>query len=139
MPTGISGELSRDEAILLLTQQDVAVRGMMENWPHPRWIKIWHDGEDFPRMAWVNRAYCEWYEVAAHDYVGKSDCDVWPVDVCHAYRDLDLSAIKAGGIVEAREPTPRGKSGVCKTRKFAFRIDNSGVHGWGIYGECEPE
>ena len=139
MSTFIAGGLGRDEALRLLTMQDVAQRAFAASWPTPRWIKVWRDGEPVPVMAWLNGAYATWYNVDPHAYIGQPDSVVWPADVCVRYLALDREAIRrAGEVVIGREPTPRGKFPSCLARKFACRADESGVTGWVIYGEICP-
>ena len=140
MGTFIRGELPREEAIKLLTLQDVGIREFAGAWPAPRWIKVWEDGAPEAVMAWVNGAYADWFDVDPRVYIGKPDSVIWPADVCAKFRKLDtLAIIRAGEIVMDTEPTPRGDRGeTCIARKFAFRIDCDKIRGWGIYGEICP-
>lgn len=139
MSTFIDGSLTRGEALRLLTLQDVAIRGFAAAWPTPRWIKVWRDGEPEPVMAWLNGAYASWYDIDPREYMAKPDSAVWPPEVCARFLELDLTAIaRAGEIVMGVEPTPRGKRESSLSRKFAARIDDSGITGWVIYGEICP-
>lgn len=139
MSTFIRGDLPRDEAVKILTLQDVAQRGLTDSWPAPRWIKVWKDGEPLPVMAWLNGAYAGWYNIDPREYIGKPDSLMWPLEAADSYHELDREAIqKAGTIVAALEHTPRGHVKSSIVRKFAFRVDDSGISGWGIYGEICP-
>lgn len=139
MSTFIDRALGRDEALRLLTLQDVAIRGFAAAWPAPRWIKVWRDGEPEPVMAWINGAYARWYDVNPYEYIGRPDSAIWPPEVCDRFRELDLDAIRrAGEIICGTEPTPRGKFPTCLARKFAARVSDSDIIGWAIYGEVCP-
>jgi hypothetical protein len=140
MSTNIPADTPRVVALELLLQQDAALRGMAEHWPYPRWIKIWHDGELMPRMAWINQAYGRWYNVKLSHYLGHCDRAVWDDATASAFMEMDRQAIKNPlTIIEGREPSPRGESPFAMSRKFAYRIDTDGINGWAIYGECTPE
>lgn len=139
MPTYIRRDLPRDVAVRLLTRQDACIRAFASAWPAPRWIKIWGDGDEHATMAWVNGAYASWYGIDPHLYIGQPDSAIWPPEVCARFRELDLQAIsKAGEIVLGWEDTPRGPRPGALSRKFAFRVSEGDLCGWGIYGEVCP-
>ena len=142
MSTYIRGDLGRARALYLLTMQDTCNRAMADNWPYPRWCKFWADDEPMPLMAWLNRAYCDWYEIDGHRYVGHCDRLVWDDETSRVFWKNDEEAIaKAGEVITVREPTPRNGHRDHRIRKFAVRVDNQeqGLHGWAIYGECTPD
>lgn len=135
MSTFIPRSLERDLAIPLLTLQDVAIRGFASEWPAPRWIKVWKDGEPAPVMAWMNGAFARWFDIDPRVYMGQEDSAVWPDEAVRQFRASDEAAIaRAGEIVLSTEDTGHG---IVIARKFAFRI-NDGITGWGIYGEVCP-
>lgn len=139
MSTYIDGRLPRDEALDLLTRQDVSVRAFSRSWPAPRWIKLWEDHQPAATMVWLNGAYAQWYDLNPHEYIGKPDSVIWPEDVCKHFEDLDREAIsKPGEVVAAVEPTPRGKEKMAVVRKMACRVEEQGIFGWAIYGEICP-
>ena len=139
MSTFIPGGLSREQALPLLTLQDVAIRAFAVAWPAPRWIKIWRHEEPLPRMAWMNTAFSTWWDIDPRVYMGATDDVVWPPEACAQFLRSDVEAIDAAGeIVMATEGVPRGKFAQVITRKFAFPVDNEGIRGWGIYGEICP-
>jgi hypothetical protein len=139
MGTYIKGDLGRAHAFDLLTAQDACQRGLSESWPFPRWIKIWHDGQPMPVMAWLNAAYCEWYRVDGYSYIGHCDRIVWPDDIAHEFQENDLRAIQqAGTPLLITERSPRGNEPTILVRKFAYRVETEHVKGWAIYGECVP-
>lgn len=142
MSTYISGDLGRGRALYLLTMQDACTRALAEAWPYPRWCKFWSDDEPMPLMTWVNKSYCEWYEIDGYRYVGHCDRLVWPDDVAAVFLQNDQAAIdRAGEICTFREPTPRNGHTDHRVRKFAVRVDNNeqSLHGWAVYGECSPD
>lgn len=135
MSTFIDGSLDRNRALYLLTMQDAALRGMAENWPEPRWVKFRADGDHVFVMVWLNRAYVERFKVDGHKYIGHCDRVAWPDDVAaHFTRNDEAAVERPGEVIEDVEPLP-GMPGV-RVRKLAFRINNSNLRGWAVYGEC---
>ena len=120
--------------------QDTCLRGMAENFPEPRWIKFWHDGDSVATMVWMNHAYVRTYGLDGHRYIGHCDRMFWPDAVAEDFARNDRAAIEQPlTIITAREPTPRGSSPFCVSRKFAYRVDTDDLKGWAIYGECTVE
>lgn len=140
MSTFIDGNLDRARALYLLTMQDSVLRGMAEQFPEPRWIKFWHDGDDIPVFVWLNHAYAKTYGLDGYRLIGHCDRMAWPDAVATEFDANDRRAIEqAGTVLVCRERTPGGPSEHVISRKFAFRIETEELRGWAIYGECTLE
>ena len=136
MSTFIDGNLDRNRALYLLTMQDECIRGMADSWPEPRWVKFRPDGDHVFVMVWLNRAYVERFGVDGHKYIGHCDRVAWPDEVAARFARNDERAIeRAGEVIEDVEPLPELPEGV-RVRKLAFRINNTNLQGWAVYGEC---
>lgn len=137
MSTFIDGGLDRNRALYLLTMQDVAYRGMADNWPRPRWCKFRADGDFVFVMVWMNRACSDRFYPDPYRVIGHCDRACWNDDVSAQYAMTDRRAVdEAGQIIEVWEPLQSG--GSIRVLKFAFRVDTDDLRGWFVYGEC-PE
>lgn len=130
---------SLDQAIDFYALQEAALAVVVRVWPYPHWLKFWADGEDWPRMLYINAAYEQWYDVKKDDYLNKTDGEVWPESVATAFRDMDREAINQPEVlIERIEPVPIATQQKCRSRKIATRIERGPFKGWAIYGESDP-
>lgn len=141
MKSTIPAKVDRAQAFRMLLLQDVVIRGLGRVWPFPRWIKFLAEGETVPRMAWINAAYSTWYGVTVDEYVGRADAEIWGDEIAGHFLRADMDAIAAPEtLITTREPTPKNvDSPYCASTKIAYHVDNDGITGWAIYGECRPE
>jgi hypothetical protein len=137
--TFIDGRLDPSRALYLLTMQDVAYRGMADNWPKPRWCKFRADDDFAFIMVWLNRACADRFysHCDPRRVIGHCDRACWGDVVSERYLASDQRAIDhAGEIIETAEPVEG--NGEVRVVKFAFRVDTP-VRGWFVYGECPDE
>ncbi len=76
-------ELTFDEAVELILLRDSAFRLFLQTAPFPVWCKYYTDGSG--RMLFLSSVYEELYSVTAHEYVGRSDFDIWPKEVAEEF------------------------------------------------------
>ena len=138
MSTFIHGDLDPARALHLLTMQDIAYRGMADNWPKPRWCKFLADGDFVFIMVWLNRACSDRFYPDPYRIIGHCDRACWNDEHAASYAKTDRLAVeRAGEIVECMEPVQG--NGEVRVLKFAFRIDTEQLKGWFVYGECLDE
>ena len=94
----------------------------MEHSPVAAYIKD-YDG----RMRFYNRKVAETFRISQHDWIGKSDHEIWPSELADEYRATDLAVLAQTGVVEVEEqtPGPNGSHFYWKSYKFPF-IDANG-------------
>ena len=79
------------------------------------------------RMRFYNRKVAETFCVTQHDWLHKSDHEIWPSELADEYRATDLAALAQNGVVEVEERMsgPNGAQFFWKSYKFPF-IDANG-------------
>jgi hypothetical protein len=136
--TFIDGNLDRTRALSLLTMQDVAYRGMADNWPKPRWCKFLGDGDSVFIMVWMNRACAERFYTGCspHKVIGHCDRVCWSDEHAAQYAKTDReAAARLGEVIESMEPVEG--NGEVRVLKFAFRVDTPDLSGVFVYGESD--
>ncbi len=78
------------------------------------------------RMRFYNRKLAETFCITQHDWLGKSDHEIWPSELADEYRATDLAVLAQTGVVEVEErtPGPNGSHLYCKAYKFPFTDAN---------------
>lgn len=79
------------------------------------------------RMRFYNRKVAETFCITQHDWLHKSDHEIWPSELADEYRATDLAVLAQNGVVEAEErvTAPNGSQFYWKSYKFPF-IDANG-------------
>ena len=101
-----------------LRQSEARMRLFMDNSLAISWIK---DAEG--RHTYLNKAYEERFGVRLADWQGKTDAEVWPLDIATRFRQNDLAALAAGHSIQVIEETRRldGTRAIWLNAKFPFR------------------
>lgn len=73
---------------------DLAVKEFMDNAPFPAWTKIAGEGGTIPVMWHINSNYELDYKVSKEFYVGKTDYQVWPLEVADGFYKTDLFVLQ---------------------------------------------
>lgn len=74
-----------------LTQRELYLRATLDNLPFLFWLK-----DEQSRFLAINRTYAEACGLARpEDAVGKTDFDIWPLDLAEQYRADDLEVIRS--------------------------------------------
>ncbi|MGO4211089.1 diguanylate cyclase [Terriglobus sp. YAF25] len=78
------------------------------------------------RMRFYNRKVAETFCITQHDWLGKSDHEIWPSELADEYRAADLAVLAQTGLVEVEErtPAPHGSHLYWKSYKFPFTDAN---------------
>jgi diguanylate cyclase (GGDEF)-like protein/PAS domain S-box-containing protein len=81
-----------------LQESETRFRTFMDNSPAVAFIK---DSEG--RMIYVNSTFEECFEKKRADVIGKTDFEIWPVEIAQNLREHDLTVIRTGKAVQVEE------------------------------------
>ena len=112
------------EKALMLKQKHL--EALMNNIPHLAWIK-----DEQGRFIAVNTPFVQACGVSAEELVGKTDFDIWSVDLAQAYRDDDAEVLQSGQrkVVVEKIARTDGTLGWLETTKTPFRDDQLNIAG----------
>lgn len=82
--------------------EERAFMSFLRTMPVIGWLKDYTEGGT-GRMIFLSDLYADKFGRAWHDYVGKTDYDVWPSEVADQFREHDLKVLSAGRMLEFRE------------------------------------
>ena len=101
-----SGSLQMDESRFRL---------FMDNVPAIAWLK-----DDQGRYVYLNRAFEKVHGVRLAEWEGKTDREVWPLEVAEQLQENDRAVLEAGCTLETLEQVPdvRGRLRVMRVSKF---------------------
>ncbi|MDQ6676687.1 MAG: EAL domain-containing protein [Acidobacteriota bacterium] len=94
----------------------------MENTPTLTFIK-----DASGRMAFVNPAFCEQFQISSAEALGKTDHELWPKEMADEFRRLDLEVLATNQCRTEIEkaPSPNGELRSYMSFKFPF-LNRSG-------------
>jgi PAS domain S-box-containing protein len=122
-------ERKHTEEALALSEE--RFRAFMDNSPAIAWAK-----DEQGRYVYLSRAYETRLGVRLDDYLGKTDYELWPLDVAKLFRKNDRTVLNSGRTIQLEEGTsnPDGSRNIWWTFKFPF-WDSAGrryVGGMGV-------
>jgi PAS domain S-box-containing protein len=102
---------------LRLAESENRFRAFMDRSPALAWMK---DAEG--RYVYLNRSCQKRFGIRAEDWIGKTDFDLWPVDVASQFRRNDLAALAGLNQAEMMEVSkaPDGSETRWSVFKFPF-------------------
>lgn len=124
-----AAEQERVRVEAMVSASERRFRAFMDALPAPAWIKN-ADG----RYTFVNEQLQATWRVAAEDFVGRLDQELFPHEVADALREVDAKVRRERRVVrvEERAPTVDGAMRVWWSTKFPIVGDDGEVHVGGV-------
>ena len=124
-----SRQLNREmrEAVLARHQVEQRFRLFMDVSPTIAWIK-----DAAGKFQYVNRTFEQRFDFHSQDLLGKTDADLWPVDIAVKTGKTDLEAMKTNQVLEIEEVLRTDNRGA--SYWHAFRIPFQDIAGQHLLG-----
>lgn len=114
------------------TKQKI-LQGFIDSVPLPMWTKR-KDGELF-RMIMINNAYQRYFDRSKFEYEGRTDFDVYPIEIAKEFQANDWRVYNSRRHVCKKENMPEGRTvDVCKFPVIVGSDEKIGVGGIVISG-----
>jgi len=96
----------------------------MNNSPAIAWAK-----DEQGRIVYFNKAYEDRFQIRLAEWRGKTDCDLWPVEIARQFRETDIKVLASGVPVAALQDSQMadGRHASWMSVKFPYR-DRYGNH-----------
>ena len=104
-----------------LRESEERFHQFMDNNPAVAWMK-----DEQGRYVYVNRTFCERFQIGPTDWLGRTDFEVWPADVARQFIENDRAVLATGQALETIELTPGDDGSPRHWRVFKFPIQGRG-------------
>lgn len=119
------------QAEAALRESEERFRSFMDNSPSISWIK-----DEAGHYVYLSKTFEQRHNAKLDAWRGKTDFDVWPLEMANVFRNNDLSVLNSGQSVELTEESqnPDGSIGYWQVSKFLIHdaIGRKYVAGTGV-------